>query len=566
MNKYKIIENNGGLDYQKLIESAPDYQKFMEAGIEIESYSMHDAVCSVYDNLPNTWRQCYVLDVNTLKMFIVYWHRDSMCRITTTENFHSTLEKSLMKKYKISLNQNKHPDLITYEFVMNYLTVESDSPLNAFRKYCEQYSFVVLDSKFGYVFDTESLDLYYASWSVNEQIGHSSFVKKLEKPIEKPKMKKYKILFQLEPTFETFESCGIEIGAESLEHNVVFAAKLLNYSKKYVEGYTEGHALDVDTLEIWRFWYHYDSSVNTTPIVKKCFLSKLKKSEVKPNLMNNLSFKTLAEANLRRLPLFKNSKGLPAHSKPDGSDWSHAEWLQAVIGELGEYANIMKKVQRGDLTMEEAKPSIEKELADVMTYFAILAQQLNIDLGQAVEDKFNEVSDKVKCDVYIQNDKVVSNYEVKSKKELRDELIKIKEKQKRINTNAKNNFLKAEGYHKSMSFNSTQIANIVVGAMAVYLMNPFYYHKPQITLFLQDLGNGKIYSKTKECEKRTFSMLRPTHLKEMGSEIVKGTLTKILLNGKEYETNCVVKVGDLIQFSDERNILYSLRITELIVS
>lgn len=83
---------------------------------------------------------------------------------------------------------------------------------------------------------------------------------------------------------------------------------------------------------------------------------------------------------------------------------------------------------------------------------------------------------------------------------------------------------------------------------------------------LQDLGNGKVYSKTKECEKRMFPTLSPNHLKEMGSEIVKGTLTKILLNGKEYEPKNVVKVGDLIQFSDERNILYSLRITELIVS
>lgn len=472
-----------------------------------------------------------------------------------------------MTTYKVIPNQNKYPDSITYGFMMNSFTVESDSPVNAFRKYCEHDSFVLnLDSNFAYVLDTESLDLYHASWLINEQIGHSSFVKKLEKPVEKPKMNKYKILFQLEPTFETFESCGIEIGAESLEHNVVFAAKLLNYSKKYVEGYTEGHALDLDTLEVWRFWYRYDSSVNTTPIVKKCFLSKLEKSEVEPKPMNNLSFKTLAEANLKRIPLFKNSKGLPAHSKSDGSDWSHAEWLQAVIGELGEYANIMKKVQRGDLTMEEAMPSIKKEIADVQTYFSILALRLGIDLGQVTQDKFNEVSDKVKCDVYIQNDKVVSNYEVKSKKELRDELIKIKEKQKRINTNAKENFLKAEGYHKSMSFNSAQIANMVVGAMAGYLMSPFYYHKPQITLFLQDLGNGKIYSKTKECEKRTFSMLGPNHLKELGSEIVKGILTKILLNGKEYETNCVVKVGDLIQFSDERNILYSLRITELIVS
>lgn len=64
-------------------------------------------------------------------------------------------------------------------------------------------------------------------------------------------------------------------------------------------------------------------------------------------LTNGLSFNTLGAANKARLPHFKNSKGERAHSKQDGSDWSPAQWLQAVCGELGEYANARKKFERG---------------------------------------------------------------------------------------------------------------------------------------------------------------------------------------------------------------------------
>ena len=53
-------------------------------------------------------------------------------------------------------------------------------------------------------------------------------------------------------------------------------------------------------------------------------------------LTDGLSFNTLRQANLRRLPEFKNSKGEPAHSEPDGSDWSPAQWLQALAGEVGD--------------------------------------------------------------------------------------------------------------------------------------------------------------------------------------------------------------------------------------
>lgn len=106
----------------------------------------------------------------------------------------------------------------------------------------------------------------------------------------------------------------------------------------------------------------------------------------------SLSFDTLRAANHARLPQFKNSKGEPAHSKPDGSDWSPAQWLQAVVGELGEYANFRKKFERGDIDAEEFNQLACEELADVQIYLDLLALQLGIDLGEAVISKFNRVS------------------------------------------------------------------------------------------------------------------------------------------------------------------------------
>lgn len=112
-------------------------------------------------------------------------------------------------------------------------------------------------------------------------------------------------------------------------------------------------------------------------------------------MTDGLTFNTLRGGNLARLPQFKNKHGELAHSKPDGSDWSPAQWLQAVTGELGEYANLRKKFERGDLTAEEFKAQAASELADVVTYLDILAFQLGIDLGRATMDKFNEVSVRV---------------------------------------------------------------------------------------------------------------------------------------------------------------------------
>lgn len=112
-----------------------------------------------------------------------------------------------------------------------------------------------------------------------------------------------------------------------------------------------------------------------------------------------LTFEALRQANIARLPLFKNAKGKTAHRKADGSDWKLSAWSNATLGELGELANLIKKVERGDITLDAARPAIAKEMADVQIYLDLFAFRAGVDLSAATVAKFNEVSDRVGCDV-----------------------------------------------------------------------------------------------------------------------------------------------------------------------
>ena len=115
--------------------------------------------------------------------------------------------------------------------------------------------------------------------------------------------------------------------------------------------------------------------------------------------VSHLTFDALRGANRARMPQFRNSFGLPVHNKEDGSDCVPAQWLQALVGEIGEYANLRKKFERGDLPEKLFRTLAAKELADVQDYLDILAMHLNIDLGQATMDKFNEVSERIGSNV-----------------------------------------------------------------------------------------------------------------------------------------------------------------------
>ena len=112
-------------------------------------------------------------------------------------------------------------------------------------------------------------------------------------------------------------------------------------------------------------------------------------------MTDGLTFNTLRQANAARLPEFKNNLGLTAHEAADGSDWSLNDWAVAATGELGESCNVLKKVRRGDLTIEEARSLLKQEFADVIIYMDLLAKRAGIDLGEAVMETFNAKSVKV---------------------------------------------------------------------------------------------------------------------------------------------------------------------------
>lgn len=64
-----------------------------------------------------------------------------------------------------------------------------------------------------------------------------------------------------------------------------------------------------------------------------------------------------------------------------------------MAGECGEACNLVKKLRRGE---NIHKDHIAHELADLVIYADLLAARLNINLGAAVVEKFNMVSDRTR--------------------------------------------------------------------------------------------------------------------------------------------------------------------------
>lgn len=120
----------------------------------------------------------------------------------------------------------------------------------------------------------------------------------------------------------------------------------------------------------------------------------------------NLNLSTLRIANEKRLPLFKNGEGKPAHANPDGSDWSVLEWAGAAAGEMGETANVAKKIRRGDFASdpEMGDACLADEIADTVIYLDLLAKQRGIDLSKAIIEKFNDKSKELGIPVFITED------------------------------------------------------------------------------------------------------------------------------------------------------------------
>ncbi|HUY08599.1 MAG TPA: hypothetical protein VMW80_04005 [Candidatus Dormibacteraeota bacterium] len=108
-----------------------------------------------------------------------------------------------------------------------------------------------------------------------------------------------------------------------------------------------------------------------------------------------LSFAELRRVNALRVERWRQRS-------PRTANWSGADWSNAMCGEAGEAANVVKKLRRyecgvqgtGDLTQSELMRMLGEEVADVAIYLDLLAAYYGISLGQAVTAKFNKVSER----------------------------------------------------------------------------------------------------------------------------------------------------------------------------
>jgi NTP pyrophosphatase (non-canonical NTP hydrolase) len=82
--------------------------------------------------------------------------------------------------------------------------------------------------------------------------------------------------------------------------------------------------------------------------------------------------------------------------------WSTSDWFLAALGELGEAANVAKKLNRvrdgipGNKEQPgELHTKLEHELADTFIYLDLLAQANGIDLGAVVARVFDAKSAEI---------------------------------------------------------------------------------------------------------------------------------------------------------------------------
>jgi NTP pyrophosphatase (non-canonical NTP hydrolase) len=84
------------------------------------------------------------------------------------------------------------------------------------------------------------------------------------------------------------------------------------------------------------------------------------------------------------------------------SHWSLSDWMTAVTGEVGEAANIVKKLNRyrdgipgNTESLEQLHRMLSEELADIAIYLDLLTQAAGFDLETIRETKFTATSKKI---------------------------------------------------------------------------------------------------------------------------------------------------------------------------
>lgn len=82
--------------------------------------------------------------------------------------------------------------------------------------------------------------------------------------------------------------------------------------------------------------------------------------------------------------------------------WSTSDWMTAAIGEFGEAANIVKKLNRvrdgvpgNKETPDQLREKLRREIGDTFVYLDLLAQSLGFNIGDAAAEVFNAKSAEI---------------------------------------------------------------------------------------------------------------------------------------------------------------------------
>lgn len=87
-------------------------------------------------------------------------------------------------------------------------------------------------------------------------------------------------------------------------------------------------------------------------------------------------------------------------------DWSLLEWAGAVAGEVGEAANVAKKILRRekgfggawarsrDGALDDLRAKLADEIGDAQAYLALFAAAADLNLGECAARKFDRISEE----------------------------------------------------------------------------------------------------------------------------------------------------------------------------
>lgn len=68
--------------------------------------------------------------------------------------------------------------------------------------------------------------------------------------------------------------------------------------------------------------------------------------------------------------------------------------IVCLVGELGELANIVKKVRRGDKDFQAGRVEMEEEIVDVFIYLMKISRQMGVDLERETIRKIKKNSER----------------------------------------------------------------------------------------------------------------------------------------------------------------------------